>query len=287
MDRRHFLAFPALAACSSSRTLTVGAKNFLEQDILGEVLAQYLAKKLGLTPNKKLHLGGALIAHQALLDGSIDLYPEYSGTALTSILKLPLVKDPPTVMTLVRDAYSTRHNITYGWPLGFQNTFAMTIRATDAQSRQLTTLSDAVRESRPWRIGAGYEFESRPDGWRAFQKNYPLKLDGPLRTMDLGLLYRALEANEVDIVAGNSTDPSLALSSFQVLTDDQNFFPPYEAALAVRNEALSRFPSLAPALDQLSGKITVSLMRQWLTQATRDKLSPATIASNFVNSLDR
>ncbi len=288
MDRRQILHLGASAlivSCGGPATLTVGAKNFLEQDILGEVLTQYLAHHLGQSPRQRLHLGGSFLAHQALIDGSIDLYPEYSGTALTACLKLPLVKDPAIVMTLVKDAYASRHQIEWGWPLGFENTFAFVMRRDDAAARNLKTLSDAVREGRPWRIGVGYEFEQRPDGWRSFSQNYPLKLDGSLRTMDLGLLYRALDSRQVDIVAGNSTDAALSNPAFLQLTDDQHFFPPYETCLAVRQQALQSFPALRPALDKLAGKIPVELMRNWNAQALNEQKSPAAIAADFVVSI--
>ncbi len=285
MDRRLFLTTLGLAGCSGPAQLTVGAKNFLEQDILGEILTQHLTRRLGATPRQRLHLGGSFLAHQALIDGSIDLYPEYSGTALTTCLKLPLVKDPAVVQTLVREEYLRRHGVEFGWPLGFANTFALTMRRSDAAARRLQTLSEAVREGRSWRIGVGYEFEQRPDGWRSFSQNYPLKLDGPLRTMDLGLLYRALAAGEVDLVAGNSTDAALATGNFTVLADDQHFFPPYDTCLAVRGEALRAFPALRGALDALTGKITVERMRAWLAAAVNDRQSPTALAAAFAESL--
>lgn len=285
MDRRLFLSTLGLAGCTGSPPLTVGAKNFLEQDILGEILSQHLTRRLGITPRQRLHLGGSFLAHQALIDGSIDLYPEYSGTALTACLKLPLVKDPAVVQALVRDEYRRRHGIHFGWPLGFANTFAFTMRRAEATRRQLATLSDAVREARPWRIGVGYEFEQRPDGWRSFSQNYPLKLDGALRTMDLGLLYRALDAGEVDLVAGNSTDAALATGNFTVLADDQHFFPPYDTCLAVRGEALRAFPALRGALDALTGKIPVERMRGWLAAAVNERQSPTALATVFVATL--
>jgi len=288
MDRRQTLYFATAAltaSCGAGSNLTVGAKNFTEQDILGELLIQHLARQLGQTPNQRLHLGGSFLAHQALIDGSIDLYPEYSGTALTACLKLPLAKDPAEVFSSVKQAYASRHQIEWGWRLGFSNTFAMVMRRKQAESLAIRTLSDAVKNKQDWSLGVGYEFEQRPDGWSSFQRVYPIKTSGNLRTMDLGLIYRALDSSDVDLVAGNSTDPALAGDRFIALEDDQHFFPPYETCLAVRQDALARFPALRNALDKLTGKLSVEQVRNWNAQAVVEKKSPASIASAFLAKL--
>ena len=288
MDRRQVLYLSAAtiaSSCSSAPSLAVGAKNFTEQDILGEILIQHLTRQLGFEPKQRLHLGGSFLAHQALVDGAIDLYPEYSGTALIACLKLPLEKDPTLVFNQVKQAYGDRHQIEWGWPLGFSNTFAMVMRRDEANQLNIKTLSDAVQFKSGWRIGVGYEFEQRPDGWSSFVKSYPLATSGQLRTMDLGLIYRALGANEVDLVAGNSTDPALADSRFIALSDDKLFFPPYETCLAVRRDALGRHQNLRSALDKLAGKIPVDQMRKWNAQASIEHISPATIAKAFSEQL--
>lgn len=288
MDRRQVLYLSAAtiaSSCSSAPSLAVGAKNFTEQDILGEILIQHLTRQLGFEPKQRLHLGGSFLAHQALVDGAIDLYPEYSGTALIACLKLPLEKDPTLVFNQVKQAYADRHQIEWGWPLGFSNTFAMVMRRDEANQLNIKTLSDAVQFKSGWRIGVGYEFEQRPDGWSSFVKSYPLATSGQLRTMDLGLIYRALGANEVDLVAGNSTDPALADSRFIALSDDKLFFPPYETCLAVRRDALGRHQNLRSALNKLTGKIPVDQMRKWNAQASIEHISPATIAKAFSEQL--
>ena len=288
MDRRQVLYLSAAAiasSCTGSPSLAVGAKNFTEQDILGEILIQHLTRQLGFEPKQRLHLGGSFLAHQALVDGAIDLYPEYSGTALIACLKLPLEKDPTLVFNQVKQAYADRHQIEWGWPLGFSNTFAMVMRRDEANQLNIKTLSDAVQFKSGWRIGVGYEFEQRPDGWSSFVKSYPLATSGQLRTMDLGLIYRALGANEVDLVAGNSTDPALADSRFIALSDDKLFFPPYETCLAVRRDALGRHQNLRSALNKLTGKIPVDQMRKWNAQASIEHISPATIAKAFSEQL--
>ncbi len=285
MQRRHALALAAGAlavSCSGNLRPSVGAKNFTEQDILGEILAQHLQKQLSGEVLKKLHLGGSLVAHEALIAGAIDLYPEYTGTALTACLKLPLQKDPAAVYDLVKATYAARHGIEWGWRLGFANTFAMVVRREDAMLLNIATLSDAAARKKNWRLGFGFEFEQRADGWPSFRKIYPIDPSGGIKTMDLGLIYRALEAGEVDMVAGNSTDPALADNRFVALADDKLFFPPYETCLAVRRDALIRFADLGSALDLLAGKISVDQMRNWNSQAVIQRVSAESIAANFI-----
>lgn len=261
--------------------MTVGAKDFAEQDILGEILVQHLGLS-ALAVGSRLHLGGSLVAQEALLRGDIDLYPEYSGTALASVLKLPLAKDKEAVFAAVKAAYAQRHQVEWGWRLGFENTFALVTTAKRAQQLQVKTLSEAARGTAKWRLGVGYEFEQRPDGWAAFSKVYPLPLEGRLRTMDLGLLYRALDAGDVDVVAGNSTDAALARPELVVLEDDQHFFPPYECCLAVREQALREYPALRPALDKLAGKIDTAAMRRMNRELVEERKNPREIAYRFL-----
>jgi osmoprotectant transport system substrate-binding protein len=280
MDRKQALALLAagLTGCSRGNRLVVGAKNFTEQDILGEILSAHLTMKLGAPVTPRLHLGGSFLAHSALLNGDIDLYPEYSGTALTTNLKLPLERDADRVFATVRDAYRERHDVEWGWPLGFENTFAMVI----PKSMGFRTMSEAVERKQDWRLAIGFEFESRPDGWPLFQKTYPLKLGGGLKTMDLGLLYRALDAGEVDMAAGNTTDAALATGAFTVLEDDRHFFPPYQTCLAVRRAALEAHGGLRGALDLLTGRISAERMRAMNAAVTQLKQEPAAVALEFL-----
>jgi len=216
-----------MLGCSGKPRITVGSKNFTEQLILGEIIAQQIERELHTDVRRKLDLGGTFLAHRAMVSGSIDLYPEYTGTALTAVLKQPVVKDPAEALARVRKGYAPWH-IRWMDPLGFENTFAIAIRRADAQSRNVRTLSDAGADQAGWRMGAGYEFEQRPDGLPGLVKTYGLRVDGAVKTMDLGLLYRALAQNDVDMVAGNSTDGALSVLPVEVLKDDKRYFPPYE-----------------------------------------------------------
>jgi osmoprotectant transport system substrate-binding protein len=270
------------SACDRERPITVGAKNFTEQVILGEIVAQHLERRLSRRIDRKLNLGGTLLAHQALVKGDIDLYPEYAGTALTAVLKLPASSDPRHVWQLVKEHYQGRFAIEWLDPLGFNNTFAMVIRGVDARRHRITSLSDAARYEPGWKVGMGYEFQQRPDGLAGLMKTYRLPLKGSPVTLDLGLLYQALEGKQVDMVAGNATDGKLAVLDVVVLLDDQQYFPPYQAALAVRAEAFKAEPLLRQALNELSGKFSDTIMRTLNHHVDGEHLPLRTVAEQFL-----
>jgi osmoprotectant transport system substrate-binding protein len=241
----------------------IGAKNFTEQVVLGELLAQHIEARTGLRVERRFYLAGSYLCQQAMLSGRIDAYVEYTGTALTAILKQPPTHDPASSLETVRRLYNQRYHIAVTEPLGFENTFAMITRGADASGppASVTSLSQAVPLAPNWQLGVGYEFEERPDGLRGLEQAYGLRFKGDPRTMDLGLLYRALHGHQVDIIAGNSTDGPIAAYHLRVLADDKHYFPPYVAVPLVREEALRRWPQLRPALADLAGKITADDMR--------------------------
>lgn len=247
-----------LASCSERQHITVGSKNFTEQVLLGEIVAQQIERKLGVPVDRKLNLGGTLLAHEALTSGSIDLYPEYTGTAVTAVLKHPPSLDAGQVLARVREEYYRRWQLLWLDPLGFNNTFAMVVRDDEAAR----TLSVAAQRPRPWKLGVGYEFLTRPDGLPGLQKTYSLQLQGAPVTMDLGLLYSALQGRQIDMAAGNSTDGLLAVLPVRVLEDDKHYFPPYECAIIVREQTVRGFPQLRGMLESLSGKISNGTMRK-------------------------
>lgn len=255
------LAMLPVLGCSRPHVLTVGSKNFTEQIVLGEIVSQQVERRLGQKVDRKLDLGGTMLAQQALRSGQIDLYPEYTGTALTTVLKLPPSSDPGAVFESVRAEYRKRWNLDWLAPLGFDNTFAMVVRGPDARAAGIRTLSDAARRKQGWRLGMGYEFLQRPDGLRGLLETYHLPLDGTPKTMDLGLLYSALEQRQVDMAAASATDGMLSVRDLAVLRDDRRYFPPYQAALVVRAQSLAAHPGLQAALEQLSGKLSDAAMR--------------------------
>jgi osmoprotectant transport system substrate-binding protein len=254
------LATCLFTACSRHDAIVVGSKNFTEQLILGEIAAQQLQRKLHVQVDRKLNLGGTLLTHQALIHGQIDLYPEYTGTAASAVLKQKIPSDPASAYLEVKDAYRQRYRLVWLPPLGFNNTFAMVVRSRDAERLAARTLS-ATAAARSWRLGVGYEFLTRPDGLTALDRAYQPKWDGTPKTMDLGLLYEALQQNQVDMAAGNSTDGLLTEASFAVLADDRKAFPPYSACFVVRQDLLAERPDVKAALAMLSGRISDEAMR--------------------------
>jgi len=250
-------------SCGSRRNrIVIGSKNFTEQQILGELLAQQLEHQTGLPVERRFYLAGTYICQQALLAGRIDLYVEYTGTALTAILKEKPSSDHEQVYERVKQEYNRRFGLHVGQPLGFDNTFAIVIRREDAQRLNLHTISQAAKYAPQWRAGFGYEFMERPDGYEGLARTYGLRFAASPRIMDLGLLYRALKDNEVDLVAGSATDGLISALGFVVLEDDRHYFPPYDAVPIVREQVVREHPEVRTALEALAGKITQEDMQR-------------------------
>jgi osmoprotectant transport system substrate-binding protein len=266
MWRKISLVLPILllAACGPSREnrIVVGSKNFTEQAILGEIFAQRLEAKTSLRVERRFYLAGSFICHQAILAGRIDLYPEYTGTALTAILKEQPQSAREIVYRRVQTEYAKRFNLALGPALGFDDTFAIVIRGEDARRLNLQSISQAAAYTPKWRPGFGYEFMERPDGYKGLVAAYGLRFaEGP-RIMDLGLLTRALKERQVDLIAGNTTDGLIPALDLFVLQDDHHYFPPYEAVAVMRQETLARHPEVGTATDELAGKISEQDMQQ-------------------------
>lgn len=277
------LSILGMISCSPPRENhpVIGAKNFTEQVVLGELLAQEIEAKTGLKVERRFYLAGSYIANQALVAGRIDGYVEYTGTALTALLKQPVDRDPERVLSTVTRLYQQKDHVTVGPALGFENTFAMVIRGDDARRLHLTKLSPAAQYAPHWKLGVGYEFEQRPDGLPGLSAVYGLKFDGAPRVMDLGLLYRALEAHQVDLIAANSTDGPIAALGLTVLEDDRHYFPPYQAVPLIRDEALRRWPGIGAALDALAGKVNAAEMRQMNEEVDGKHRDPAEVVREF------
>jgi osmoprotectant transport system substrate-binding protein len=244
------------------RRIVVGSKNFTEQIVLAELLAQEMESRSGLPVERRVNLGGTLICQQALRAGQIDLYVEYTGTALTVVLGEQPSSNAGEVYQRVKADYAQRFGLEVTEPLGFNNTFAIVVRGQDARGSKLRTISDLAPHAPRMRAGFGYEFMERPDGFRGWSETYHLKFAEPPRIMDLGLIYRALKEKQVDVVAGNSTDGVIAALDLAVLEDDRHYFPPYEAVPIVRRETLGRHPELRTVLGTLGGRISEADMRR-------------------------
>jgi len=273
----------ATAGCRTQRgdTIIVGSKNFTEQIVLAELFAQQIEAHSTLHVERRINLGGTLICHDALLAGKIDLYPEYTGTALMAVLKEPPQNDPSAVFHRVQDQYRARFGVEVMAPLGFNNTFAMVVRGDDAAKLHLHTISDIGTLAPKWRAGFGYEFMERADGYRGWVAAYGLHFSSEPRILDLGLLYRALADRQVDLVAGNSTDGLIAALGMVALEDDRRYFPPYEAVPLVRHATLDRHPEAGAALGQLTGKISEEEMRRMNYAVDGEHRDPADVVREF------
>jgi osmoprotectant transport system substrate-binding protein len=287
MNRRAFLgglaATAVLAGCRPrSGGITVGSKNFTEQLILGELLAQVLEPVAPKGVDRRFYLAGTYICHQALLAGRIDMYVEYTGTALAAILKEKrLLSDHEEVFALVKDQYARRFGLTVLPSLGFDNSFAIVMRGEDARRFGISRLSQLGPFAPQLRMGVGYEFLERLDGYQGLVKRYGLTFAEAPRVMDLGLIYRALESRQVDLVAGSNTDGLIAALGLVVLEDDRGYFPPYDAVPIVRPETLQD-PGVSAALARLSGRISAQEMRRLNYSVDGEKKDAAVVVRQFI-----
>jgi osmoprotectant transport system substrate-binding protein len=274
MDRTKIVAglILLLGSCGpKTHVIRVGSKNFTEQVVLGEIIAQHLENRLHEKVARSLNLGGTLLAQQGLLNREIDMYPEYSGTALAMILKAPRSTD-------LRAEYARRFHLAWMTPLGIDNGFAMVVRKNSG----LKTLSEAARI--PWTLGVGYEFEQRADGLAALKSVYGMQFKGSPKTMDLGLLYQAIGQGQVDMIAASATDGMLSKLDLQMLEDDKHAFPPYEVSIVAREELLNARPDARAALEELSGKFTNQKMRELNYQVDVEHKPVGVVAEVFLRS---
>jgi glycine betaine/choline ABC-type transport system substrate-binding protein len=278
-------ALLALSGCATRGTnppIRVGSKNFTEQVVLGEIIAQHLEHRLHRSVERNLNLGGTLLAHQALLSRQIDLYPEYTGTALAAVLKDPIQTDPAAVLARIKSEYPRRFQLEWLDPLGVDDTFAMVVNGPEARARHMETLTDASKSPEPWTLGVGYEFEQRADGLAALEKTYHLRWKGAPKTMDLGLLYKAMEQGQVTMIAANSTDGLLSKMDLIVLRDDQHAFPPYQVGIVTRQDAIRETPGLREALLELSGKFSNRQMQDLNLQVDGQHRPVGQVAAEFL-----
>jgi osmoprotectant transport system substrate-binding protein len=282
--RAVFAASALLAACGGRDRIVVGSKNFTESDLLGEIVAQQVERRTGLAVERRFHLGGTFVCHQAITSGRIDVYVEYTGTAYTAVLKYPPVADRDSVYHTVARDYPTRFGLDWGEPFGFDNTFAITVRHRDATRYGLTRVSDLARVAPRWTAGFGYEFLERADGFRGLADTYGLQFAAPPTAMDLGLTYRALAEGKVDVIAGNSTDGQIQALDLVVLQDDRHYFPPYQAAPVVRRAAIERHPGISAALAELGGRISDAEMRRLNALADVEHRDIASLARDWLRT---
>ena len=250
------------AGCSRENRIVIGSKNFTEQIILGELIAQHLERHTDLEVDRRLNLGGTFVCHEGMIAGQLDIYVEYTGTAQAAILKEPPSNDPEAVLAAVRSAYLDQFGVEWTEPLGFNNTFAIIVRGDDASDLGLETISDAAPHTADWSAGFGYEFIEREDGYPGLRETYGLQFPTAPRVMDLGLTYRAVADGDIDLIAGNSTDGLIDALGLVILEDNLRYFPPYDAVPLIRTEVAEAHPEVREALRILDGQITESDMRR-------------------------
>lgn len=259
--------------------IVVGSKDFTESALLAEIVAQMLEAR-GVAVERRLELGGNL-PHEALVNGTLDLYPEYTGTAFTAILRHAPITDPRAVYDQVKQEYADKFNVDVSPPLGFENTFAILVRGADARQLNVKTISDAAPHTPKWRAGFGQDFMSRADGYPGFSKAYGLNF-AEVREMDLSLTYIALSSRQVDLIAGNSTEGRIAQLDLVQLADDKRYFPPYEAVYLVRHDSLARVPQLREVLERLANAISTDEMRQLNYEIDGNKRDPKEVVRNWL-----
>jgi glycine betaine/choline ABC-type transport system substrate-binding protein len=254
--------------------IRVGSKNFTEQIILGEIVAQTIAAKTGRAVERRLNLGGTFICDRAIRAGDIDLYVEYTGTAHTAIFHEPLDTDPRRVFEIVRSRYADA-GLTLLDPLGFENTFAILVRGEDARTLKLRTIEDAAPVAPRWQAGFGYEFLQRADGYPGLARTYGLSFVAPPRAMDLSLIYRALADRQVDLIAGDATSGLIAAYDLVMLDDNKRYFPPYDAAIVARRAVL----------HALSRRMSIDAMRKMNHAVDAERRDPAEVAREFLATI--
>jgi osmoprotectant transport system permease protein len=270
----------ATSQSAAAARVTVGSKDFTESVLLAEIVAQMLEAR-AVSVERRFELGGNL-PHDAMLGGTLDLYPEYTGTSYTAILHHAPITDPRAVYAQVKQDYAEKFNVEVSQPLGFENTFAILIRGEEARKLNLKTISDAAAQAPRWRAGFGQDFMSRTDGYPGFSKAYGLQF-AAVREMDLSLTYIALSSRQVDLIAGNSTEGRIATLDLYQLADDRHYFPPYEAVYLVRQDSLTRVPALKEVLAKLANAISTDEMRRLNYEIDGNKRDPKEVVKEWLS----
>lgn len=268
---------------AAAGTVVIGAKGYTEQLILGELLAQEIEARTPLRVKREFSLGSTFLLHEAVRQGRVDGYVEYTGTAWTAILRqAPLPPDQrDAVWQRARTLYRERYGLTLFPSLGFENTFAILIRRADGQRLGLRTISDAVEPARQWRAAFGYEFLNRQDGFPGLADRYGLRFAAPPSAMDLGLTYRALADGRVDLIAGDSTNGLIAALNLLRLEDDRAYFPPYYAVPVFNGASLRRHPELVPVIDRLAGRLSAATMQRLNGAVDLERQTPEQVARRW------
>ncbi|WP_147535355.1 glycine betaine ABC transporter substrate-binding protein [Bacillus marasmi] len=274
-------AFSIFSKAQADEKIVIGSKNFTEQLILGNMVADLIESKTDIEVERKLNLGGSQVAFSALNNGNIDLYVEYTGTGLVNILNEELVSDPDEVYSIVKSKFKEKYGIDLLQPLGFNNTYALAVRQDTAQQYGLETISDLANVSSSLIMGPTIEFPNREDGLIGLAKTYGLNFS-EVKAVDGGLRYTALDNHKSDVIDAFSTDGLLEAFNLKVLEDDKGFFPPYYAVPIVNEETLTAHPELKSVINSLAGKLNDEKMRELNYKVDSLKEAPAKVAKEFL-----
>jgi osmoprotectant transport system substrate-binding protein len=278
------LVLPLLGACGDdgdSTKITVGSKDFTEQFIIGEMYALML-EDAGFKVDRKLNLGGTPVAHEALKGGQIDLYPEYTGTALLTVLKLPVSSDREEVFQTVAEEYRSQFDLVWLDAAPMNNTQALAMTKEGAAEYDIETISDMVAKASELRMIGPPEFVEREDGLPGIKKTYgdfDLKEYIPV---EIGLKYKGLVEGQAEVAVAFGTDGQISAFELVVLEDDKGLFPPYQVAPVVRQQLLDESPEVEGVLNELAPYLTDDTMRRLNYEVDGNKREPADVAREFL-----
>ncbi|WP_101909965.1 glycine betaine ABC transporter substrate-binding protein [Marasmitruncus massiliensis] len=271
-----------LAGCSGGKSVTIGSKDFGENIVIGEMMAQLVEAKTDLKVNRKLNMGGTFVCFEAIKNGDIDIYPEYTGTGLTAQLKRDVISDPDEVYQIVSEEFDKQFGVKWLEPLGFNNTYTLAVTDQVYQEYGVETFSDLAKVSENLVFGADHEFFNRQDGYDGLVETYGLEFKGDPKKMNVALKYQAIGSGDMDVTDAYATDGPIKQYNLKVLTDDQKFFPPYYAAPIIRNETLEKYPELEDVLNSLAGKIDDAAMTELNYNIDVEGQDVETVAKEFL-----
>jgi len=277
------LASVLLSGCGSNGgTVVVGSKDFNENIVIGEIFAQLIEAKTDLTVERKLNMGGTFVCHEAIKNGDIDIYPEYTGTALTAQLEMDVISDPDEAYAVVSEEFHNQFGIKWLDPLGFNNTYALAITDELYQEYGIETCSELVAISSDLVFGAEHEFFDRQDGYDGLVEAYGFTFKGDPVKMNVALKYQAIGSGDVDVIDAFSTDGEIMQYNLHVLEDDKGFFPPYYLAPIIREDTLEEYPELEDVLNSLGGMIDDAAMTELNYKISVEGQDIETVATEFL-----
>jgi osmoprotectant transport system substrate-binding protein len=273
----------ALSGCGGEKkSVVIGSKDFTESIILGEMFAQLIEGNTDIDVTRKLNMGGTFVCFEAVKNGDIDLYPEYTGTGLTAQLKMDVITDADEAYQVVAEEFDKQFNIKWLSPLGLNNTYTLAVTQEVAEEYGVETFSDLAGVSENLIFGAEHEFFNRQDGFEGLVEAYDMKFAGEPKKMQVALKYQAIGNGDMDVTDAFATDGQIIQYNLKILEDDKGFFPPYYVAPIVKNETLEQFPELEEVLNMLAGLVDVATMTELNYRVDVEGESVEAVAADFL-----